>query len=303
MIELTKEKWEKLLSQCHEWHELRYRDLEIISWNTIEVYDANQLERRATLTTLIKLSRTMDFVSAENEFEFRKAVEQLEQLLGKRVIIPQSPHKQFKEIVNALQHEIECVLNEADDSSTLILSIIDFGRQLYFTRRVDAKKSTPPSLDGPWHPFSPESHILAGILKSGAEDLNAWLDNRRKADLIEIVFDQHSFSVSNETYHFENMTVVPTENAKLQVLSYWQRKTQRLQQLPLQMNVAGRDIYQATQAGAMGPGAQATFNIFSQTWNQIENSVDLSKLSSELTNLRLEMIKEATDSEKIGRAS
>lgn len=57
------------------------------------------------------------------------------------------------------------------------------------------------------------------------------------------------------------------------------------------------DKYQAGQAGAVGPNAQAHDLTLSQTWNRLEGTVDLNQLAEELAKLRQEMKKEAVEIE------
>jgi len=57
------------------------------------------------------------------------------------------------------------------------------------------------------------------------------------------------------------------------------------------------DKYQAVQAGAMGPGAHAHDINFSQVWNQLSASFDLTSLANELSKLRVYLKEKATDAE------
>jgi hypothetical protein len=56
------------------------------------------------------------------------------------------------------------------------------------------------------------------------------------------------------------------------------------------------DNYSAGQAGAMGPGAQATGNTFQQSCQHSDGSIDLLVLAKELELLRQQLRKEATES-------
>lgn len=58
-----------------------------------------------------------------------------------------------------------------------------------------------------------------------------------------------------------------------------------------------RDKYSAEQVGAQGPGAHAHDMTFNQLWNQVNESIDLTSLAKELSQLRQEMRKIATDAE------
>jgi hypothetical protein len=49
------------------------------------------------------------------------------------------------------------------------------------------------------------------------------------------------------------------------------------------------------QAGAIGQSALGTVNTFHQCWRRIESAVDLTKLATELTTLRSELVKSATN--------
>jgi hypothetical protein len=57
------------------------------------------------------------------------------------------------------------------------------------------------------------------------------------------------------------------------------------------------DNYSAGQAGAMGPGAQASNMTFQQIWNQTQGSVDLQQLARELERLNAALRSEAKEPE------
>jgi hypothetical protein len=57
------------------------------------------------------------------------------------------------------------------------------------------------------------------------------------------------------------------------------------------------DNYSAGQAGAMGPGAQASNMTFQQIWNQVQGSVDLPQLARELGQLQATLRTEAKEPE------
>jgi len=57
------------------------------------------------------------------------------------------------------------------------------------------------------------------------------------------------------------------------------------------------DKYEAGQAGAMGPGAHAHDMNFNQVWNQFGHDIDLPSLAGELSKLRAELKKKATNAE------
>jgi hypothetical protein len=57
------------------------------------------------------------------------------------------------------------------------------------------------------------------------------------------------------------------------------------------------DNYSAGQAGAMGPGAQASNMTFQQIWNQTQGSLDLPKLARELATLQTTLRAEAKNPE------
>lgn len=57
------------------------------------------------------------------------------------------------------------------------------------------------------------------------------------------------------------------------------------------------DNYSAGQAGAMGPGAQASNMTFQQIWNQVQGSVDLQQLARELGQLQDALRTEAKEPE------
>ena len=57
------------------------------------------------------------------------------------------------------------------------------------------------------------------------------------------------------------------------------------------------DRYEAGQAGAMGPKAHARDMSFQQLWQQHQGSIDLPQLAVELSQLRAELRKQATDAE------
>jgi len=58
------------------------------------------------------------------------------------------------------------------------------------------------------------------------------------------------------------------------------------------------DKYNVGQAGAVGPNAHAHDMTFNQIWNQLQGSIDLAQLATELSALRQEMKKEAVEAEQ-----
>ncbi|MFC1890293.1 hypothetical protein ACFL4G_11115 [Thermodesulfobacteriota bacterium] len=58
------------------------------------------------------------------------------------------------------------------------------------------------------------------------------------------------------------------------------------------------DKYQAGQAGAMGPGAQASHMTFNQIWAATKDQIDLSSLAAELSQLREAMKADASEPEE-----
>ena len=63
-------------------------------------------------------------------------------------------------------------------------------------------------------------------------------------------------------------------------------------------NIMSNDTYNIPgQAAAVGPGAQATGNIFHQAWQQHQAEFDLKTLASELSQLRAAMKGEGTEAE------
>ena len=57
------------------------------------------------------------------------------------------------------------------------------------------------------------------------------------------------------------------------------------------------DNYSAGQAGAMGPGAQASNMTFQQIWNQVQGTLDLSQLARQLATLQIALRAEAKEPE------
>lgn len=57
------------------------------------------------------------------------------------------------------------------------------------------------------------------------------------------------------------------------------------------------DTYSAGQAGAQGPGAQASDMTFNQIWQQNASGIDLSALQTQLAILKAQMIAEAKSPE------
>ena len=57
------------------------------------------------------------------------------------------------------------------------------------------------------------------------------------------------------------------------------------------------DNYSAGQAGAMGPGAQASNMTFQQIWNQVQGTVDLPQLARELAQLQISLRSQAQEPE------
>ncbi len=70
-------------------------------------------------------------------------------------------------------------------------------------------------------------------------------------------------------------------------------------QYVFQENIIMGDQYIVGQAGAVGPQSQAHNMTFSQIWSQIENSIDLSRLADELSNLRQALKNESTNGAKV----
>jgi hypothetical protein len=57
------------------------------------------------------------------------------------------------------------------------------------------------------------------------------------------------------------------------------------------------DRYSAGQAGAMGPGAQASNMTFQQIWNHVQGEIDLPQLARELSKLQTALRAEAKEPE------
>ncbi len=55
------------------------------------------------------------------------------------------------------------------------------------------------------------------------------------------------------------------------------------------------DRYEIGQAGAVGPGAHADHLTFHQIWNKCGSNIDIQKLADELTTLRNDLNKTASD--------
>lgn len=255
----------------------------------------------SSVRALKTVADKLEFNRSDAEVRFRQAIASLESITTP-YFFDDRVSQCISDAAKELEFEITSLLAEIGDIDTLCFFVIAFYGSLGLKLEKDPGIAPSVNLLIISNQSKVASRLVKAILKSMGKSFPDWLNQKEangnlrkdyaKIDLFRS-FGIETFPVGY--WYIYSLTESGMKLIKNKLIKPVISSDAAPTKSEIEMVFGNK--YQAQQVGAMGHQAVAYDNIFNQTWNQIQNTVDLNSLIKELSALREQMKQDASETE------